>query len=275
MWTYRPWFACCLLLAACPRPGHPHDHFDDDRYDDRDRDRDPPNVAGRPAPRADFCTQWAAAACSEAVVSACQASDASECRQTQAEFCQALSPDDTSSSARDACISAVAAAYRDADLRGDELALVLRFGGPCARLLVGSSQAGDPCSESQDCDAARGYTCIKKATSNEGTCQIPQLVDPGRDCQAAAKTCSEGFFCDGENCIETLSEGDSCTIHEQCGADGFCNDAGQCEARHKVNDSCRSDLECVRGICADFEGRQVCTDRIVLSRADPICTNLR
>jgi hypothetical protein len=261
------------MLVGC-FPGADHDD-----YDDHAHEAGRP-VAGRPAspspaPSGDFCQQWATAACSDAVVSACQASDAAECRQSQADFCHMLSPSDISSSARDACISAVGAAYRDADLRGDELALVLRFGGACARLVVGSSKAGDTCSESSQCELARGYTCVKKADSNDGTCQIPQVTEAGRDCQAAQKTCTDGFFCDGHNCIETLKSSETCDIQEQCGEDAYCNDKHECEARHKVNDSCQNDFECAHGICAEFAGQQVCTDRIVLSRADPVCANLR
>jgi hypothetical protein len=184
-------------------------------------------------------------------------------------------PGDISATGRDGCIAAVAAAYRDADLSDDELAVVLRFGGPCARIVVGPSRAGGQCHKPTECDLAHGYTCVRKADSSAGTCQIAQVVEPGRDCRTAEKTCSSDFFCDGHNCIETLTSGEACTIHEQCGEDGFCNAAGQCETRHKVNDSCESDVECAHAICADFDGGRVCTDRVVLSRADPICTNLR
>ncbi|HEY2735394.1 MAG TPA: hypothetical protein VGI70_15460 [Polyangiales bacterium] len=114
-----------------------------------------------------------------------------------------------------------------------------------------------------------------KADSSMGTCQIPQLVDPGRDCDAAAETCSEGFFCDGQHCVETLGIGDACAIQDQCGDDAFCDESGQCTARRGVDSSCQQDIECARGVCSEFDGEQVCTDHVVLSRADPICANLR
>lgn len=273
MWTQRIGLGC-LFLMACFRDGE-HDHFDDHRHDPPISVAGSPSRPSTPKPQGDFCQQWASAACTDAVVSACQASDAGECQQTQVEFCRSLAPADLSNGSRDACISAVAAAYRDADLRGDELALVLRFGGACARLNIGSSRAGEECDQSSECDLARGFSCVKKADAGRGTCQLAQVIEPGRDCEAAAKTCSEGFFCDGHNCIETLKSGAACAIHEQCGDAGFCSSAGQCEARHKVNDACSSDLECANGICADFDGEKVCTDRVVLSRADPVCAHLR
>ena len=264
-------WASCLCLVGCMYGDRDvdTDHTD---HDVRDSERD---QTSRPVSRGSFCEQWAEAACSSAVVSACQATNAQECRRTQDEFCRMLVSSDTSDVARDECIAAVASAYRDADLRGDELALVLRMGGPCSRVIRGMVRAGEACMSSSECDRSRGYTCIMKADRSAGTCQIAQSVSPGRDCRAPEQTCSSGFFCDGRNCIETLGLGEPCTIHEQCGDAGFCNDEGHCTARVAVNDPCRDDLQCERGICSDFQGEQVCTDRVVLSRADPLCENLR
>jgi hypothetical protein len=209
------------------------------------------------------------------VVSACQATDARECRQSQLELCRSLVPTEPSDAARSECISAVASAYRDADLRGPELELVLRLGGACERVVRGKLRAGEECKLSSECDRTRGYACVKKADSGAGSCQIPQVVSPGRDCSAPEKTCSSGFFCNGHNCVETLGAAAQCSIHEQCGDAGFCNDAGQCAERVAINDPCHADIECARGICSDFQGSEVCTDRVVLSRADPLCESLR
>jgi hypothetical protein len=198
-----------------------------------------------------------------------------ECRQTQSEFCRSLVSSSVDPRAGNDCLATVANAYRDADLRGDELAVVLRLGGPCAGVAKGASRAGEACNEASDCDLGRSYDCVRKADGTGGTCQIPQVSEPGRDCHAVQETCSEGFFCDGENCIETLAAGDPCTIHEQCGADGYCDDSGQCAARKDVNDTCQDDIECARGVCSEFGDSHVCTDRVVLSRADPLCANLR
>ena len=278
MWAYRISLGC-MLLTGCI---FTDDHDPDDGHRHRGDPVDAPSNNGsagrgssRPAPAADFCEEWARAACTDAVVSACQASDETECQQTQVEFCRGLIPSELASSGRDACINAVGAAYRDADLRADELALVLRFQGACARLVVGEVASGEECSEQSDCDVAGGYSCIRKADTGTGTCQVAEVVEPGRACSAPEASCEEGFFCDGRNCVETLAVDDDCVIHEQCGANGFCDDSGRCAERRAVNDSCEEDLECARGICSELSGENVCTDRVVLSRADPLCANLR
>lgn len=258
------------------------DHRDRDRWDDHDHHIDEDRGSGgsggspsRPAPAGDFCEDWARAACSDAVVSACQASNKTECQNRQVEFCRELIPNDLASSGRDACLNAVGLAYRDADLRGNELALVLRFQGACARLIIGGSAKGEECTSTSDCDVAGGYSCVRKADTGTGTCQIAERVEPGRDCSADQKACTEGFFCDGRYCVETLPLGEPCSIHEQCGADGFCDESGSCAERRSVNDSCQQDIECATGICSELGDEKLCTDRVLLSRADPLCENLR
>lgn len=270
MRTHRLALAC-LLLTACVF--HDDDGPDlDERTDAVAPVREP---STRPVPKAEFCEQWARAACSDAVLSACQASDARECRQSQEGFCHDLVPGDIARSGRDACITAVAEAYRDADLNADELRVVLRFGGACARAVVGGRARGEPCSQTSECDAARGQACIRKPDAEMGTCQVPEVVDPGRDCKAESNICTKGFFCDGRNCIETLAAGEPCVVHEQCGQDGFCTSDGTCAERRAVNDACEDDSECAQGVCTELDAERVCTDRVLLSRADPLCATLR
>lgn len=281
MWAQRILGISCLLLVSCV-------FTDRDDRDERDRERDsesdrdasspPRDSSSRPTSTKsadEFCQQWARAACTEAVVSACQASNAEECRQSQAGFCRSIVPDQIASAGSDGCISAVGAAYRDADLRGDELALVLRFQGACERTVIGTNKEGDDCTVSTDCDVSRGYSCVRKADADTGTCQMAEEVEPGRDCSAAQKTCQEGFFCDGRHCVETLAADEACVLHEQCSADRFCDANGTCAERRAVNDSCENDVECAQGICSELGDEKVCTDRVVLSRADPLCENLR
>jgi hypothetical protein len=278
MWAYR-FGLSCMLLASCVFSDR--DDRDDrsdeasDRRDARSSESQAARDATRPMPAGEFCEQWARAACSEAVVSACQASDTAECEATQAEFCRGLAPEELASAGRNECLAGVASAYRDADLEGDELALVLRFRGACARTVVGTAAENDDCESSSDCDAARGFSCVRKADTGAGTCQVAEVVEPGRDCRDAAKTCQDGFFCDGRNCIETLATEEPCLVHEQCGQDGFCDAGGKCAERRAVNDSCEADDECARGICSELGDEKVCTDRVLLSRADPLCANLR
>src|SRR4051794_21513300 len=115
MWTHRIGLGCLMLVACFRLDDRKHEPYQDYRQDSAN------GGAASPAPRGEFCQQWATAACSDAVVSACQASDAEECRQTQSEFCRMLVPANITTTGRDGCIAAVALAYRDADLREDEL----------------------------------------------------------------------------------------------------------------------------------------------------------
>jgi hypothetical protein len=100
-------------------------------------------------------------------------------------------------------------------------------------------------------------------------------VGGGRDCAPAQKTSEPGFYCNGDNCIEAKSAGQSCTIQEECAPAGFCDDAGQCKKGLATSDPCTADLECATGICYEFVDGKVCTDRLRISRTDPICDDLR
>ena len=224
--------------------------------------------------RSQFCFDWAAAACSSEVVSVCQAEDADTCRDSQEDFCRDLVPEDFSDAMGDECIDAVKGAYKDGDLQDDELAIVLRLGPPCDQLLVGRGGEGDACVDNNDCDTSLLYACVHKADA-EGTCQIPEIIGAGRKCNQDQQTCEEGFYCNGSNCIETKIEDADCATQEECGVDGFCSDDGKCVARLAVGDPCTADLQCEEGICYDFEGEKVCTNRIRLSRSEPICDSLR
>jgi hypothetical protein len=175
----------------------------------------------------------------------------------------------------DACISAVKDAYADGDLRDDELATVYSLDGACSAIIVGPGEVGDACSSDRDCDASRGLVCARKSSQDEGSCQEALLVGPGRDCAAERKVCGTGFYCDGEHCVEAKARGASCSFHGECDPGGFCNGEGICEAGRRVSEECSADLECSSGICHDFEDTQVCTDRIVLTRTDPACDDLR
>ncbi|HKU44989.1 MAG TPA: hypothetical protein VJR89_42810 [Polyangiales bacterium] len=228
-----------------------------------------------PRTREQFCQDWATAACSDETVSACQASDASDCRQRQEDFCRDLVPSKGFSDEKgDACIDAVEAAYEDGDLKGDELATVLRLGPPCDMLIAGDKDRGESCDEDAECDTPAGYACVRKSDSEKGSCEIPEPVEAGRDCSAPQKTCPVGFFCNGDNCVEARDVGDACTIPEECGEAGFC-DGGKCANRIKVNDACESDAECDSGICYAYDGEKTCTDRIRLARSEPVCEDLK
>jgi hypothetical protein len=223
-----------------------------------------------------FCRRWAAAACSDEVVSACQAADADDCRASQVSFClERLPASEFSAGGADACLDAVDAAYADADLSADELAVVLRFAAPCDRLVRGASAEGDSCQSSRDCDAP-GLDCVFKGGLTSGTCQFGEVVGAGQDCSASNATCEAGFYCNGDNCIAGEKLGDPCASHVQCGLTGFCGLTSVCEARRAVNTACGIDEQCASGLCYEFSAsNKVCADRVRLSLSEPLCEDLR
>jgi hypothetical protein len=224
-----------------------------------------------------FCARWARAACSPEVVSACQAANESDCQESQAAFCLNALPAGAFSGARAAqCIEAVEAAYADADITSDELHTVLRFAAPCDQLVRGIRAEGEACGSRDDCDAPDGFDCVFKGDETTGTCQLPQMIGAGRDCSAANAVCEPGFYCNGENCIAGESVGDPCTYHAQCGPEGYCGLTSVCQARAGVGSPCGFDEQCASGVCYRFSAtEQVCTDRLRLSRSEPICEDLR
>jgi hypothetical protein len=234
-------------------------------------DGDEPDTPSR------FCERWAAAACSSETVSACQAADLDDCRSSQAAFClDQLPASGFSGDSAGECIEAVEAAYEDADLTSDELATVLRLAAPCDGLVRGRSGEGEACSARRDCDAPAGFDCVFKAGSSEGTCQLPENVGPGQDCSAPNAVCDGGFYCNGDNCIAGERVGDPCNSTAQCGTNGYCGLTSVCEARRAVNSPCGFDEQCTTGLCYAFSSsEQVCTDRVRLSRSEPICADLR
>lgn len=233
-------------------------------------DDDPETVSG-------FCERWAAAACSTEVVSTCQAADVDTCRDSQLAFCLGGLPTEGFSGARsDQCIEAVAAAYEDADLTSDELGTVLRFAAPCDQLVAGSRDEGEVCQSRRDCNAPGGFECVFKGDQNMGVCAIPERVGPGQDCSASSAVCDPGFYCNGDNCIAGEDTGEPCANTAQCGPSDFCGITSVCEPRLAVDATCGFDEQCASGLCYQFSATdQVCTDRLRLSRNEPICQDLR
>lgn len=226
--------------------------------------------------RADFCNEWAEAACSQPTVAACQAASAEDCRVSQASFCLNLVPDSFDDSRADECLRAVSRAYADADLSASELVTVLRLGEPCDRLVRGPRGAGETCETPADCDGPGGFTCVTKGNTAAGTCEIAEAVNAGLECTAAQHVCTDGFYCNGQNCIATLRAGAACQNQDQCGSENFCSVEGLCAERLAVNSPCTSDLQCLSGLCFTFGiDDQVCADNIRLSRSEPHCETLR
>jgi hypothetical protein len=241
-----------LLLAACSSDGEPVEQT-----------------------REEFCGQWAREACSAEVVSVCQAGEASDCRLAQERFCQELLPDGFEDDHARRCLDAVGSAYSDADLTADELATVLQLGPPCDRLVRGPVEEGDACQTNTDCNTVGNYACVAKGAEGTGTCQVPRIVQPGLECGAPQETCTEGFYCNGDNCIAGKDVGDDCSLHEECAAENYCGAGGTCAERLDLGESCSADHECRSGICFAFGDERSCVDRIRLSPSEPLCEQLR
>lgn len=231
--------------------------------------------ADEPQTRAEFCREWATKACSEEVVSACQAESADACRLTQQGACEDLIPTGFSADNAPACLQAVAAAYADADLDATEVATVLRLGPPCDRLVRGDRSSGDTCTSTSDCDAVAGFACVIKGSDAEGTCQTPRVVQPGLACDALSETCTEGFYCNGENCVAGEDIGASCSNQQECGSEAYCGTDGACTARLPVRADCNADHECLSGLCIAFDTERICVNAIRLSPSEPLCDALR
>ena len=222
-----------------------------------------------------FCERWAEAACNDETVEVCQAPDAQACQASQASFCSGLLPASFAPDQASSCLREVERAYEDARLSADEMRVVLRLEGACGNLSAGSVAEGASCSQRLQCNTAEGYDCVFKGTDSMGTCQLATTIDPGLRCDAPGDTCTDGFYCDGNNCIAGKTAGQSCTLTRECDADNYC-ESGTCATRLAVRQACTADEECASGLCYDFDdsGDEVCVDLVVLTLSEPLCSNL-
>jgi hypothetical protein len=244
----------------------------------------------------DFCLGWASSACSQATVDACQAASIDACRATQQEVCLDLVGDDFIDNGEwEGCLNSIQAAYQDADLTASELKLIA-LGGACSGVVSGSGDEGDDCSEDRDCDRQSNLKCVFRDGAALGTCQVPEEISAGRQCNDPEDACEEGFFCSMDYCLARYDNDEECSYSGQCNSDAFCNldrsvadagspdggspsgggSAGVCDARYPTNDPCTADEQCQSGICYEFASdERVCINRLRLSRSEPICATLR
>ncbi len=224
---------------------------------------------GEVTTRTRFCERWAAAACSSEVVSVCQASSVDDCQAAQNVRCLDELPEDFIDRGVGDCIGAVEQAYEDADLNAEELDTVLRFRGVCGQVVV-ASEIGEECQVDSDCEPA--LDCLLKS-DDEGTCQEAVTVEPGHSCTEPEETCPVGYYCDGDNCIAALEEGEDCVNDSQCDYDMYCDEV--CIQKLAVSEECDSDVQCVSGICYQNDDERTCVNRLRLSPAEPICDDLK
>lgn len=222
-----------------------------------------------------FCHEWAVAACNSKVVEACDA-ETEGCIESQQDFCEARVPASSyvATNALD-CIDAVRAAYSDAVLTGEELALVERLEGDCSQLFKGSAAEGATCARDSDCDTVDGYACVIKS-GDLGECHRPVVQSGGFPCAEPNELCAEGFFCDGNNCILGGGAGDSCDRDADCQA-GFLCQEDICVPKAPRGGSCTSDGACMSGVCAFGPGSSTgqCVDEIPLTTIESTCDNLQ
>jgi len=244
-------------------------------------EEDPPDPL---ASRSGFCEAWAANACQANVVENCNANSVDDCKSTQSDFCLSILPESYSAKHASACLSAVKDAYKDASLSPDDIAVVIRLSAPCDQLSKGTVAEGASCETNDECNTAGGLICVIKPGSASGTCATPEEVDGGLPCDGDAQVCADGFYCDGANCIAHKKTGKACDsgADYECTPEDHCvtatdATAGTCDPRLALNEACAADAECASGYCAiapkDTMGE--CASTIVLSRLEPLCSNLR
>ena len=237
-----------------------------------------------------FCQAWAELACTQKVVDLCAADDINACQSGQAGFCESIVPGSgyDPKYAKE-CLRAVERAYSGTGLTAEQLLVVRQLGGDCSRLIRGASSVGDACSKDTDCDTIAGYLCVTRP-AGEGTCQIPEEVEPGRSCENAAAVCQEDFYCDGSHCLEKLAEDEACIDTQECAADLRCQGAdtgeggasgagdegGTCVPRITGLGTCESNDDCASGFCEQSgEAAGECFTALQFGRNESICKDLR
>ena len=229
-----------------------------------------------PRTRAEFCADWADAACSDDTVTACQAASEDACRLSQEAYCLTIVPATFSDARGDDCLDAVEDAYEDADLTSTEIDTVRRLNGACGGIVTGTRTVGQTCDTNADCDRSSGAECVRRGGARGGTCQVPEPVGPGQACTDVAETCPSGFFCDGSNCIAALEVGAACQNDVQCEPAGYCSAGDVCVARLPLGSACTSDDVCESQFCYGAEeDERTCTELVRLSPAEDICADLR
>jgi len=230
-----------------------------------------------------FCGNWAKAACSNTVVEACagvdkaDASDTDACVMTQRIFCEGLLPTKGYSSQKATqCLNAVQAAYKDARLTAEEIAIVRHRAEPCNHLIKGPQGEGESCASDDECNTLKDFVCVTK--NGEGTCQIPTLIANGNSCSAKGAACHTGYYCGvDEACVQSKAVGKACAADFECQTGLVCDpDTSKCT--EKVSPAkCMQDDDCTTNVC-DIpvnSSAGMCVSTITLSASSGVCEDLR
>jgi hypothetical protein len=224
-----------------------------------------------------LCEEWAHLACNDRVRERCAAASAEDCESSQQQHCEQILEDrDFNPRFADSCLRAVRSALSDAELDGEEYAVITEAGGDCEFLSSIGMPLGGTCGSDKDCDPTAELICALPRDGSRGSCAKPVLVKGGFSCEEPASRCAEGFYCDGEDCLALGIIDDDCSDAEPCAAEFKCRQ-GKCEARAELGGTCRSGDDCISRICARTgDGDEMlCVDKVVLSVSEPLCAALR
>jgi hypothetical protein len=243
---------------------------------------DDPPPADPLATESGFCVELAKVICQDAVVESCYGSAASTLEDdkktclenAETKFCNAANLVYRPAGAQE-CIDSYKAAYDEAELNQAELDNLAKA---CHKTLSGSAVKGESCEVDSDCNGADGLYCVIKPGA-EGTCQVPEEIDPGLDCGSANQVCVDGFFCssDADACIAERDVGDECSEAQPCNAEALCDDATtMCVAKKANGNECTRNEECSGGFCdinaGDIDGR--CRATLPVTVANGQCDDL-
>lgn len=227
-----------------------------------------------------FCSEWALEACNPTVVEHCAAASEDACRSSQSLHCGDLMADRAyNPDFAEHCLRAVSGALGRAELDGPGYSVVTELGGDCAFLGSLGLPVGATCLNPLDCDPSRGLVCVGGDGEQFGSCETPTIIPGGSTCGAPGAECADGFYCDGSNCLARRARGQSCGTDEPCGAALECqNDA--CVDLLDVGADCESAQDCLSDLCVPTGANtatpeRLCTNTLVLSVSEPLCSFLR
>ncbi len=225
-----------------------------------------------------FCNARASAECSMAVVLACAAPNPT-CTNKRQALCISNAPARAyNAGAAEDCVTQVSNAYADAKVTLDESKSV---DNACLPVFEGPGVTGTACQMDADCRTSTGLRCVPTAGSNQGTCQVPQMVAGGGSCAAPNQQCVPGYHCGtSAHCDIDATDGSMCSSQNPCGPGLLCSTAAggmTCKAKKADGVACVSGDECQNGICNKATGAMtgICVTQVTLAPNEPFCMDSR
>lgn len=204
-----------------------------------------------------FCKRMGELICNKNVVEACYLSD-DDSLEADTESCVAAAAQNACNpnnqtydkTAANPCLTAVKALYDDAKLETVELE---EARVACLAALHGDGGSGASCMFDEDCDGSEDLRCVTKP-GQEGSCRVPEEVEPAADCSSAAAVCPDDLFCDeGEHCVARQEPPDSCSPTSLCIETAQCL-SDVCVDKAANGETCQSESECLGGFCIKQTG---------------------